>query len=64
MVRSRALSVYGTRWGSPLPNAPFLKGDGGAQAPTGDCLTQAAPCKACRSHDSAARPLRTVERQR
>ena len=28
------------RWSSPLPNAPFTKGGGSAQALTGDCLTQ------------------------
>ena len=42
MVRSRAPSEYGDRWSSPRPKAPFLKGGGGAQAPTGDCRIPAA----------------------
>ena len=42
MVRSQAASEYEIRWGSPRPKAPFLKGDGGAQAPTGDCRIPAA----------------------
>ena len=33
----RAPSEYEARWSSPRPNAPFLKGGGGARAPTGDC---------------------------
>ena len=32
----------------PLPNSPFLKGGGTAQAVAGDCLTKAPPRKACR----------------